>query len=58
MVQSVRYVKEALLSSGPGWMDAELEVAVIRPHIYASTKAATCRKSAPSANSMPLDTWC
>jgi len=35
MVQSVRYVKQALLSSGQGWMDAEPEVAVIRPHVYA-----------------------
>jgi len=35
MVQSVRFVKEALISSGHGWMDAEPEVAVIRPDIYA-----------------------
>jgi cytidyltransferase-like protein len=35
MVQSVRFVKEALVSSGQGWMDAEPEVAVIRPDIYA-----------------------
>jgi cytidyltransferase-like protein len=35
MAQSVRYVKQALLSSGQGWMDAEPAVAVIRPHIYA-----------------------
>jgi cytidyltransferase-like protein len=35
MVQSVRFVKQALISSGYGWMDAEPEVAVIKPHIYA-----------------------
>jgi cytidyltransferase-like protein len=35
MVQSVRFVKEALISSGQGWMDAEPEIAVIRPDIYA-----------------------
>jgi cytidyltransferase-like protein len=35
MVQSVRYVKQALISSGEGWMDAEPEIAVIRPDIYA-----------------------
>jgi cytidyltransferase-like protein len=35
MVQSVRFVKQALISSGQGWMDAEPEVAVIRPDIYA-----------------------
>jgi len=35
MVQSVRFVKQALISSGQGWMDAEPEVAVIRPHVYA-----------------------
>jgi cytidyltransferase-like protein len=35
MVQSVRFVKQALISSGQGWMDAEPEVAVIMPDIYA-----------------------
>jgi cytidyltransferase-like protein len=35
MVQSVRFVKQALISSGQGWMDAEPEVAVIRPDIFA-----------------------
>jgi cytidyltransferase-like protein len=34
MVQSVRFVKQALISSGQGWMDAEPEIAVIRPDIY------------------------
>ena len=35
MVQSVHFVKQALISSGHGWMDAEPEVAVIKPDIYA-----------------------
>jgi len=35
MVQSVRYVKQALVSTGHGWMDAEPEIAIIRPDIYA-----------------------
>jgi cytidyltransferase-like protein len=35
MVQSVRFVKMALVSSGHGWMDAEPEIAVIKPDIYA-----------------------
>ncbi|MGA2077931.1 MAG: adenylyltransferase/cytidyltransferase family protein [Terriglobia bacterium] len=35
MVQSVRFVKQALISSGHGWMDAEPEVAVVKPDIYA-----------------------
>jgi cytidyltransferase-like protein len=35
MVQSVRFVKRALISSGHGWMDAEPEVALIKPDIYA-----------------------
>ena len=35
MVQSVRYVKQALISTGQGWMDAEPEIAVIRPDMYA-----------------------
>ena len=35
MVQAVRYVKEALVSSGTGWMDAEPEIDLIKPDIYA-----------------------
>lgn len=31
----VRYVREALISSGDGWMDAEPEIRRIHPHIYA-----------------------
>ncbi len=34
MVQAVRYVKQAFISSGSGWLDAEAEIAVIRPHVY------------------------
>ena len=35
MVQSVRYVTQALISTGRGWMDAEPEVTVIQPDLYA-----------------------
>jgi cytidyltransferase-like protein len=35
MVQSVRYVKQALISTGDGWMDAEPEIARLKPDIYA-----------------------
>jgi len=35
MVQSVRYVKQALISTGQGWMDAEPEIALIQPDMYA-----------------------
>ena len=34
MVQSVRYVKQAMISTGQGWMDAEPEIALIKPDIY------------------------
>ncbi len=34
MVQSVRTVKQALISSGKGWMDAEPEIAWLKPDIY------------------------
>jgi len=34
MVQSIRFVKQALISSGSGWMDAEQEIALIKPDIY------------------------
>jgi cytidyltransferase-like protein len=35
MVASVRYVTQALVSSGQGWLDAEPEIALIKPDIYA-----------------------
>jgi len=34
MVQAARYVHQALVSSGSGWMDAEPEVERIKPDIY------------------------
>ncbi len=35
MAGSIRYVTQALISSGDGWLDAEPEIARIRPHMYA-----------------------
>jgi cytidyltransferase-like protein len=35
MVQSIRYVKQALVSSGSGWMDAAPEIDLIKPDMYA-----------------------
>jgi len=35
MVQSVRFVKQALISTGNGWLDAEPEIVRIKPHVYA-----------------------
>lgn len=35
MVASIRFVKQALISSGSGWMDAAPEIEMIQPHIYA-----------------------
>lgn len=34
MVYSVRYVEHAMFSTGHGWMDAEPEIALIKPHFY------------------------
>lgn len=34
MVQSVRFVYQALISSGDGWLDAEPEIGMIKPDIY------------------------
>ncbi len=34
MVQAIRYVKQAIISTGHGWMDAEPEVVRIRPDIF------------------------
>ena len=35
MAQSIRFVTQAYVSTGHGWMDAEPEIARIRPDIYA-----------------------
>jgi cytidyltransferase-like protein len=35
MVQAVRFVTRAFVSSGDGWMDAAPEIPIIRPDIYA-----------------------
>ena len=34
-VRAIRYVTQALISSGTGWMDAEPEIARIKPDVYA-----------------------
>ena len=34
MVQAVRHVRYAMISTGHGWMDAEPEVALVEPHFY------------------------
>jgi cytidyltransferase-like protein len=35
MVGAIRYVTQALISTGSGWLDAEPEIEVIQPDIYA-----------------------
>ncbi len=35
MVQSIRFVRQALISTGYGWLDAEPELKIIKPDIYA-----------------------
>ena len=35
MVGSIRYVKQALISSGEGWLDADPEIRRLKPDIYA-----------------------
>jgi cytidyltransferase-like protein len=35
MVASIKYVKEALISSGDGWLDADPEIHNLKPDIYA-----------------------
>jgi cytidyltransferase-like protein len=51
IVSCIRYVKQALISSGDGWMDAAPEIARLKPDIYAVNedgdkpeKAAFCRE--------------
>lgn len=34
MVQAIRYVQRALISSGHGWMDAEPEITWVKPDLY------------------------
>ncbi len=35
IVQSIKYVKGACISTGSGWMDAEPEIKILKPDIYA-----------------------
>jgi cytidyltransferase-like protein len=35
MAGAIRYVRQALVTSGNGWLDAEPEIAVIKPDMYA-----------------------
>jgi cytidyltransferase-like protein len=35
MVQAIKHVKQALVSSGSGWMDAQPEIDLIKPDMYA-----------------------
>jgi hypothetical protein len=35
MVGSIKFVKQVLISSGSGWLDAEPEIQRIKPDIYA-----------------------
>jgi cytidyltransferase-like protein len=34
MVRSIRYVHQAMVSTGHGWLDAEPQLALIQPHLY------------------------
>jgi cytidyltransferase-like protein len=34
LVQSIRFVRQALIATGQGWLDAEPEIRRIRPHVY------------------------
>ena len=35
IVQSIRFVKQALISTGTGWLDAEPEIELLKPDMYA-----------------------
>jgi len=35
VVGSIKFVKQALISSGEGWLDADPEIRQLRPDIYA-----------------------
>jgi cytidyltransferase-like protein len=35
VVSSIKFVKQALVSSGDGWLDADPEIRKLQPHIYA-----------------------
>ncbi|MBI9101785.1 MAG: adenylyltransferase/cytidyltransferase family protein [Spirochaetales bacterium] len=35
IIDSMKYVKQSLISTGSGWMDAEPEIAIVKPDIYA-----------------------
>ena len=35
MTESIRYVTQALISTGQGWLDAEPELKMLKPEFYA-----------------------
>jgi glycerol-3-phosphate cytidylyltransferase-like family protein len=35
VVGSIKYVKQALISSGHGWLDADPEIKMLKPDMYA-----------------------
>ena len=53
VVGSIRYVTEALISSGDGWMDAEPEIEKLKPDMYAVNG-----RSGIFARNMDLNTSC
>lgn len=62
VIQSVRYVKQALISSGVGLMEAEPEIAWLKPDIYVVNedgdkpeKREFCAESMPNVISSRLE---
>ncbi|MGD0596649.1 MAG: hypothetical protein ABSA64_03880 [Sedimentisphaerales bacterium] len=58
VIQSIRYVKQAFIATGSGWLDAEQEI--YKKSSRKSTrsmKMATDPKNANSARPTELNTW-
>ena len=59
VVGSLKYVKQALVSTGHGWMDAAPEIAKIKPDIYAVNEDGDKpERNANSAGTTASAIWC
>jgi cytidyltransferase-like protein len=58
VVGSIKYVKQALISSGDGWMDADPEIQRLKPDIYAVNEDGDKGGKREYCKKMAFNIWC
>ena len=58
MASSIRFVTEAMISTGSGWLDAEPEIFRLKPDIYLVNEDGDRGGSGSIARRLALNTWC